>query len=548
MRGVFLVRLLALCSATLLKVTEKTWKQEVLDADQPVFLMITAEWCGHCKRLLPQVDTMLEMVSKQDTPAARAVHEGHFKFVQVDHKEHSVMGDLGVRSFPSLFYVSRSGERMAFPAHVPRQPDDMLQFLQRMEAPTIASIGRDALSLDDYLSEQWRGVFSPEAWAPDQFRYRQFTFVPAPTHSTVFLFVGRVPEVQSQFEAVVWKHKAAHSFAALPQVLFPRDDETRVHEVFEVPIGKKDGLIPLSPVLKHVPDTLTRVEKGNFLKCLRREAECVLALRPRRVDGEVKPAVVGAKLLNISADPYKEMDEFVTANGFAVAPEVELRTWFGYKNKDTRPMVALALDPETDEPSEAWYKAMETFVTRAAPYKAQVKLVWMNARLWSEVLSRDYHITEFPALLAFDSNSSMRKTWWDGSWTLESFEGGLDRLLDGSWRSKKPITKKSLPVAAFSKVLDSLAELYLWMEQSWTGTVTGGAILLSLVTGVMWSLAKLVLFVFEIFYDDESDVPQGGDKEAKHTKDTVDTKEFEMKKQAEPEKSTRRVATVANVD
>lgn len=80
------------------KVTETSFKDEVLDADVPVLVDFWAEWCGPCKMIGPALE---ELATEYD---------GRLKVAKVNVDDHpSVAAQYGVRGIPALF-MFKGGE------------------------------------------------------------------------------------------------------------------------------------------------------------------------------------------------------------------------------------------------------------------------------------------------------------------------------------------------------------------------------------------------------------------------------------------------------
>ena len=74
-----------------LKVTDDSFKDDVLSATVPVVVDFWAEWCGPCKMIGPT----LEEIAKE--------LEGKVKIVKVNVDENpGIAGQLGIRSIPTL--------------------------------------------------------------------------------------------------------------------------------------------------------------------------------------------------------------------------------------------------------------------------------------------------------------------------------------------------------------------------------------------------------------------------------------------------------------
>ena len=72
-------------------VTDASFKQEVLEATEPVLVDFWAPWCGPCRMVAPVLESLASELS------------GRLKIVKVNVDENQkIAGALGVRSIPTL--------------------------------------------------------------------------------------------------------------------------------------------------------------------------------------------------------------------------------------------------------------------------------------------------------------------------------------------------------------------------------------------------------------------------------------------------------------
>ena len=75
-----------------MKINEKNFEQEVLQASVPVVVDFQAAWCGYCRRLAPAVERLKDEFS------------GKLKVVQVDIDEAPRLAEqFEVETIPTLF-------------------------------------------------------------------------------------------------------------------------------------------------------------------------------------------------------------------------------------------------------------------------------------------------------------------------------------------------------------------------------------------------------------------------------------------------------------
>lgn len=76
-----------------IKVTDSSFREEVMDAEQPVLVDFWATWCGPCRMIAPMIE---ELADQFDGRAIVAK-------VDVDHNPQTAM-QFGIRSIPTLLF------------------------------------------------------------------------------------------------------------------------------------------------------------------------------------------------------------------------------------------------------------------------------------------------------------------------------------------------------------------------------------------------------------------------------------------------------------
>jgi thioredoxin 1 len=92
-------RIVIMGDATI-KVTDSTFKADVLGSDIPVVVDFWAEWCGPCRMIAPHLDAIASEMS------------GKVKIAKVNIDENpEIAGQVGIRSIPTLM-VFKGGKHV----------------------------------------------------------------------------------------------------------------------------------------------------------------------------------------------------------------------------------------------------------------------------------------------------------------------------------------------------------------------------------------------------------------------------------------------------
>lgn len=118
--------ILGTASASLVRPSSTAELEALLEpGDKPVFLAVSASWCGYCKRLKPIWEDLAAAAAAEDPNLVVAEFDGG----DDAHREF-VMTKYGVRGFPTIFFrpagASTGLERYAGP----REEDEFRTFLR----------------------------------------------------------------------------------------------------------------------------------------------------------------------------------------------------------------------------------------------------------------------------------------------------------------------------------------------------------------------------------------------------------------------------------
>ena len=88
-----------LCFPAAGAVTDKTWKELVLESDVPVLVDFWAPWCGPCRMIAPLVDELAVQ------------YAGRFRCLKLNTDEsHKIASEYGIRSIPTVL-IFKNGEK-----------------------------------------------------------------------------------------------------------------------------------------------------------------------------------------------------------------------------------------------------------------------------------------------------------------------------------------------------------------------------------------------------------------------------------------------------
>lgn len=80
-------------ASNILSLTDADFRREVLEADRPVLVDFTAQWCGPCKAMAPALD------------ALAAEYAGRVKVAKLDVEQNQDTAEqFGIRAMPTLLF------------------------------------------------------------------------------------------------------------------------------------------------------------------------------------------------------------------------------------------------------------------------------------------------------------------------------------------------------------------------------------------------------------------------------------------------------------
>ena|ERR1700722_5324949 len=85
---------------TILKVTDASFKKEVMEANKPVLLDFWAEWCGPCRMISPILEELVQEIGDKAVIAKLNIDENP-----------EIPAQLGIRSIPTLM-LFKDGKMM----------------------------------------------------------------------------------------------------------------------------------------------------------------------------------------------------------------------------------------------------------------------------------------------------------------------------------------------------------------------------------------------------------------------------------------------------
>jgi len=101
------------------KVVGINFKKEVIDNDNDVLVKFYAEWCGHCKRLIPIYEEVAEQLKKNTK----------LKLMEIDGTKNDVEGVI-TKSYPTIFFFPAGKKDEPIKYDKQRTKEDFIQFLK----------------------------------------------------------------------------------------------------------------------------------------------------------------------------------------------------------------------------------------------------------------------------------------------------------------------------------------------------------------------------------------------------------------------------------
>lgn len=112
-------------SELIAEVTDANFEREVLEAEQPVLVDFTADWCPPCRLLAPRLDAVAEQ------------YAGSVRIVKVNVDENSVSTQrYGVKGMPTLILFKNGREQERIVGLVSKEVISNM-FSKHMKAATV---------------------------------------------------------------------------------------------------------------------------------------------------------------------------------------------------------------------------------------------------------------------------------------------------------------------------------------------------------------------------------------------------------------------------
>ena len=90
----------------------------IMKKDKPHFVLFHAEWCGHCKRLMPTWDAFV----------AKYKHNKSIGFKKISCVEHPDVCDAFANGYPTIILFN-DGKKYVYPGNQPRNEKEFKDFI-----------------------------------------------------------------------------------------------------------------------------------------------------------------------------------------------------------------------------------------------------------------------------------------------------------------------------------------------------------------------------------------------------------------------------------